>query len=450
MFTREMTMRFNRSIRLAMAGCVLVIAVALVRAAQQSTGGRAPSGAPSAAADGKTLYELRCANCHGVAGKGDGPAAGMLVVRPRDFTSGRFKLLSTESGSVPTDDDLARTISSGMHGTSMPEWRPFLSEQQVRAIVGYVKTFSPRFASERPQPVSVGSPIPSSVQSVERGRLAYERLKCAACHGTDGEGRGAISTDLEDSWGRPIAATRLTEPWAFRGGASAADVYLRFRTGMIGTPMPSFKDAATDDEMWHLANYVVSLARKPVWEMTGPEAQTFYRGLDEKVDKRERGRYLIETLGCAFCHSPIKDDGTIIEEFRLAGGQRISTYPFPEFVTYNLTSDKDTGLGAWTDDQIRAVLTRGTRPDGSRMLPFPMPWTSYGSLKPADLDAIVVALRALPPVSNAIPSPDEFSFVPYLWGKFQLLILHRDLPGATYPGNAGTPGRGRSWQTVAR
>ena len=64
--------------------------------------------------------------------------------------------------------------------------------------------------------------------------------------------------------------------------------------------------------------------------------------------------------------------------------------------------------------------------------------------------AIVVALRALPPVSNAIPSPDELSFVPYLWGKFQLLMLHRDNPATAYPGNAGTSGRGRSWQTVAR
>ena len=151
-----------------------------------------------------------------------------------------------------------------------------------------------------------------------------------------------------------------------------------------------------------------------------------------------------------YCHSPVKDDGSAIEEFYLAGGQRLSLYPFTEVVSYNLTSDRDTGLGAWTDDQIKNVLTRGVRPDGSRMLPFPMPWPSYGSLKPQDLDALIAALRALPPISNAIPRPNELSLVPYLWGKFQVLILGRDIPGVSYPGNAGTPGSGTSWQTAAR
>ena len=81
------------------------------------------------------------------------------------------------------------------------------------------------------------------------------------------------------------------------------------------------------------------------------------------------------------------------------------------------------------------------------MLPFPMPWASYGSLKPQDLNALVAGLRSLPPISNAIPAPKELSLVPYLWGKFQVLILKRDIPGTEYPGNAGKPG-GKSWQTM--
>src|SRR5262249_15059487 len=159
----------------------------------------------------------------------------------------------------------------------------------------------------------------------------------------------------------------------------------------------------------------------------------FYQGLEEseKQDKVRRGQQLINTLGCAFCHSPIKDDGSLVEEFKLAGGQRLSVYPFPEYVTYNLTSDKATGLGGWTDDQIKSVVTRGTRPDGSRMLPFPMPWPSYGSLKPEDLDALVAGLRALPPVSNAIPAPREPNIVSFFWGKFEMLILKKDIPGPT-------------------
>ncbi len=76
------------------------------------------------------------------------------------------------------------------------------------------------------------------------------------CHGTDGRGTGAIATDFEDDWGQPLSAADLTTPWTFHGGATARDIYLRFRTGMSGTPMPSFADAATDKDMWDLANYV--------------------------------------------------------------------------------------------------------------------------------------------------------------------------------------------------
>lgn len=434
----------------ACACSTLAISATLWVHAQSAAGG-----APDAAAgstDGKTIYEARCADCHGAAGKGDGPASGLLRVRPRDFTLARFKLRTTESGALPTDADLYQSIKSGMHGSSMPDWGPFLSDAQIQTVTSYIKSFSPRFATETPQPIPVGAPPAVSPEIISGGRNIYERLKCAACHGTDGEGGGAISTDLKDDRGRLTAATALTEPWTFRGGSTARDVFLRFRTGMNGTPMPSFKDAATDAELWELATYVVSMARKPVWEMTGAETPSFYAALDahEKADKVARGRYLIETLGCAYCHSPVKDDGSASEELYLAGGQRLSIYPFTEVVSYNLTSDRDSGLGAWSDDQIKNVLTRGVRPDGSRMLPFPMPWPSYGSLKPQDLDALIAALRALPPISNTIPGPRELSLVPYLWGKFEVLILGRDIPGVTYPGNAGSPGSGASWQTAAR
>jgi hypothetical protein len=112
---------------------------------------------------------------------------------------------------------------------------------------------------------------------------------------------------------------------------------------------------------------------------------------------------------------------------------------YGDFVSYNLTSDKDTGLGGWTDDQIKTFLTRGVRRDGTRMLPFPMPWTSYANLTAADLNAIVAFLRTIPPIANRIPAPQSENIVSYLWDKFRMLILKTDLPLVTYPGNAGTP-----------
>src|SRR4051794_19592405 len=87
--------------------------------------------AQTAPAPGKTIYDQRCVQCHGADGRGDGAAAPVLQPRPRDFTSAKFKLRTTENGSLPTDDDLIRTITFGIPGTSMPGWQPFLSEGDI-------------------------------------------------------------------------------------------------------------------------------------------------------------------------------------------------------------------------------------------------------------------------------------------------------------------------------
>ncbi|MCC7418038.1 MAG: c-type cytochrome [Acidobacteria bacterium] len=392
------------------------------------------------------LYWVRCASCHGIEGKGDGEYAGLLSPRPRDFTTGRYKFRTTETGSLPTDEDLARSITDGLHGSSMPGWRGVLSAEQVQALVEQVKSFSPRFASEQPRPIAMGPEPPSTPQAIEAGRGVYEKLKCAACHGTDGRGASAIARDLKDDWGRPTRATNLDEPWAFRGGSGVRDIFLRFRTGMNGTPMPSFIDAASESELWQLASYVKSIGRKPLWEMKGDEVAAFYRARDEedRKDPVKRGEYIANISGCVQCHSPYREDNTMIEELKLAGGQRFRITPFGDFVAYNLTSDKETGLGDWTDEQIKTFVTTGVRRDGSRMLPFPMPWPNFAHMSASDLDALVAFLRSLPPVSNRIPPPQAPNIFSYLAGKFRMLILHEDQPLYMFPGNAG------SWTDGAR
>ncbi len=394
---------------------------------------------PAGPADGAALYKERCASCHGQSGRGDGEYAGFLNPRPRDFTSGRFKFRSTETGGLPTDEDLVHSITEGLHGTSMPSWKPFLSPQQVQAVIGQVKSFSPRFAAEPPKPIAIGAEPPSSPKTIDAGHAVYDKLKCAACHGTDGRGTGAIAHELKDDWGRPTGATNLAEPWTFRGGDTARDIFLRFRTGMNGTPMPSFLGAATEPELWQLAVYVQSLGRKPLWEMKGDEVAAFYRDEQEEAakDTVRHGEYIATIAGCAFCHSPFRDDNTMIDELKLAGGQKFEVVPFGTFVSYNLTSDKETGLGGWTDDQIKTFVTSGVRPDGSRMIPFPMPWPNFANMKPDDLNALVAFLRSLPPVSNRIPAPRSPNIVSYLAGKFSMLILQKDPPLYVYPGNAG-------------
>src|SRR5437867_492117 len=65
---------------------------------------------------GKAVYDAHCVECHGTAGKGDGPSAAYLVPRPRDFTTGKYKIRTTESGSIPSDADLIGSVRRGLYG----------------------------------------------------------------------------------------------------------------------------------------------------------------------------------------------------------------------------------------------------------------------------------------------------------------------------------------------
>ncbi|MBI3029055.1 MAG: cytochrome c [Candidatus Rokubacteria bacterium] len=92
---------------------------------------------------GRAVYEGTCAVCHGAGGDGNGMAAHMFRVQPRDFRRGLFKFRSTPSGSLPRDGDLMRTITEGIRWTGMVG-RPDLPEADRAAVVQYLKTFSPR------------------------------------------------------------------------------------------------------------------------------------------------------------------------------------------------------------------------------------------------------------------------------------------------------------------
>jgi hypothetical protein len=121
----------------------------------------------------------------------------------------------------------------------------------------------------------------------------------------------------------------------------------------------------------------------------------------------------------------------------LAGWMRVRISPFGDYVTGNLTSDKETGKGNWTDDEIKRVITRGVLRDGTKLPPFPMDWPSFATMKPSDVDAIVAYLRTVPPVRNKIPAIQRTVIPVYLWDKFKLLMLGDDPPSYFYAGNAG-------------
>lgn len=210
---------------------------------------------------GKILYERKCQQCHGAQGKGDGPAASFQSPKPRDLTTDLYTIRTTPSGQLPNDDDLFKVITEGMPGTAMPAWS-MLSEKERRQLIRYIKTFSPRFTEEpAPESISVGEELPPSEEILEKGKQLYQDLECFKCHGQAGRGDGPSAPELEDDLGNPIRAANLSQAWLFRGGSSARDIYIRFNTGMAGTPMPSYADSIEPEHSWQLAHYVKSLGR---------------------------------------------------------------------------------------------------------------------------------------------------------------------------------------------
>lgn len=118
-----------------------------------------------------------------------------------------------------------------------------------------------------------------------------------------------------------------------------------------------------------------------------------------------RGQYLVTLGGCNDCHTPGYFFGKP-DMARFLGGSEVG-FEIPGLGVFhgpNLTPDPETGLGAWSTDQIATAITKGQRPDGRELAPI-MPWHAFASLTAQDVRAIAVYLKSLPPVKNKVPGP---------------------------------------------
>lgn len=255
------------------------------------------------------LYREHCGACHGSRGLGDGPVAARLDPRPRDFSRGQFRLISTDRG--PTDADLERTIRRGMPGSAMPPWG-HLPDEEIHGLVravrhlaleGRIDSLVARglepdeartLAGERlapGQPISIGPEPECRRRDPVHGKHVFVAAGCADCHRMDAcagchieEGYSVERRDLVDSQGRPTIA-RDYALGVFKGGGTRAELALRIRTGLPGTPMPAHPKLSEED-LWALLDFIQSL---------GP--------LDKPVlTLAERGWVLYNESGCGTCH----------------------------------------------------------------------------------------------------------------------------------------------------
>ena len=119
----------------------------------------------------------------------------------------------------------------------------------------------------------------------------------------------------------------------------------------------------------------------------------------------ERGRYLVEgILTCGNCHTPRVPGGALDTKRLHAGGPQV--WETSEYTVRgsNITPDRQTGLGAWSVDDVRHAIRDGVRPNGQQLAPQ-MPYAYYKIFTPRDLDAVVAYVRSLPAVQNKVAPP---------------------------------------------
>ncbi|MEI7819628.1 MAG: c-type cytochrome [Verrucomicrobiota bacterium] len=213
---------------------------------------------------GRYVYQQNCLICHGDRGDGNGEMAKDLPVKPRSFREGFFKFRSTPYDKLPTDDDLRRTITGGLSGTTMGMYNQ-LGEKNLDAVIEYLKSFSRRWrkadnyaaAIEFPAPPAWLADAGARAEHAEKGRVIFSAM-CAGCHGPAGDGNGPAAQALKDAWGQSVTPADLRQPH-LRCGDGPADIFRILTTGMSGTPMVSFAGALGVPQRWDVVAYVLSL-----------------------------------------------------------------------------------------------------------------------------------------------------------------------------------------------
>jgi len=280
----------------------LVTLPALVLAAGSYLARNAPTEAAGASAApdlerGRELFARHCTVCHGETGRGDGAAAYLLYPAPRNFASGRFRLVSTTNG-IPTQGDLIDSIRRGMPGSAMPPWE-WLAEEDLWSLALFVRYLAIEglvadllaWAQEEGDelteaeareiaesrmipgdPIDVGAPPPEGAVTLHEGRRLYLN-SCAPCHGEDGTGDAPVNTagDLKNEDGTPNTARDFTAG-IFKGGSTHADIVRRIAGGLPGSPMPA-SDLGLE-EVNAVAAFVTSLVKPGAQERVAQRRTT--------------------------------------------------------------------------------------------------------------------------------------------------------------------------------
>jgi mono/diheme cytochrome c family protein len=256
---------------------------------------------------------------------------------------------------------------------------------------------------------------------LERGTyLMRGVVACGNCHTMPGGPMAAHELSggqkFEGHAFSVLAPNITPDPETGIGGWSDDQIITAFRDGkrpdgsLVRPPMPiMFYRAMSDRDARAIVAYLRAVApthnvvsKDAVYRMTlppsyGPPVAAVPDA--PKGDKAAYGRYLASIGHCLECHTPLGAHGRDMAHAG-AGGEAFDG-PWGSSIAANITHDPDTGLGRWSDADIKRAITTGTRPDGTRLKP-PMAFAYYKNIAEDDLDALVAFLRSLKPVVHKV------------------------------------------------
>ena len=174
-------------------------------------------------------------------------------------------------------------------------------------------------------------------------------------------------------------------------------------------PVPTY-NAVSDDDVKAIVAYLrtvppvhneVAESKYNIPQQAMPPA----KGLPAppSSDKVAYGGYIVNALAhCFECHTTAGPNGAPdFANAMGAGGFEIQLAPGMVVRTANITPDPETGIGQWTDDEIKKAIVEGIGKDGTKLAP-PMPYPFFKNMTAEDLDAVVAYIRTIPPKKNKV------------------------------------------------
>jgi mono/diheme cytochrome c family protein len=263
---------------------------------------------------------------------------------------------------------------------------------------------------------------PTFAQSlVAKGKYLVEGIGgCGNCHTARGGPMKGVNLAGGNSFGGPKApfksyAPNITpDPETGIGNWSDTQIITAIREGkrpdgsVIGPPMAiDFYKYMSDNDAKAIVAYLRTV--KPVKHKTPKSEYRIPLHPGKPVgnvpdvspsDKIAYGEYQVRIGHCMECHSPMVKGHPDLKN-RLGAGGRTFRGPWGESVAANITPHKGTGIGAYTDAEIKRVITKGIKKDGTKLRP-PMCTRCYDKMTEADLDAMVAYLKSIKPIKNEL------------------------------------------------